>query len=189
MCTHTCMPDSAASSSRQTITHGNTLTTHTLAPTLQPLQPVVVRACEVSHSIPGGSAANVMKGLANISGRMQPVSFMGMIGVDATGAQYRCGPHGIHRLVCSAPAGVGVLALVLRHIYLRRDGKIPRWVKGVSYGESLQLSGVQSLATAVTPREARGPGASRIPCKVPRARSWQGKARLAQRPTTTMAVA
>ncbi len=43
--------------------------------------------------IPGGSAANVMKGLANISRRSLPCKFMGMVAKDETGAEYRCAPR------------------------------------------------------------------------------------------------
>lgn len=42
------------------------------------------------HRIPGGSAANVMKGIANIAGTNGArCRFVGMIGTDATGAEYR----------------------------------------------------------------------------------------------------
>lgn len=43
----------------------------------------------MNRRIPGGSAANVMKGLANISHGALDCRFVGMIGKDATGAEYR----------------------------------------------------------------------------------------------------
>ncbi|PNW80841.1 hypothetical protein CHLRE_07g331800v5 [Chlamydomonas reinhardtii] len=39
--------------------------------------------------IPGGSAANVVKGVANIAGGHASCRFVGMVGADATGAEYR----------------------------------------------------------------------------------------------------
>ncbi|KAG2440728.1 hypothetical protein HXX76_003585 [Chlamydomonas incerta] len=39
--------------------------------------------------IPGGSAANVVKGVANIAGANASCRFVGMVGADATGAEYR----------------------------------------------------------------------------------------------------
>mgnify|MGYP001807425841 CR=1 FL=1 len=39
--------------------------------------------------IPGGSAANVMKGLANLSGGRVCCKFMGMVGTDSTAEAYK----------------------------------------------------------------------------------------------------
>lgn len=39
--------------------------------------------------VPGGSAANVMKGLANISAGQALCKFMGMVGQDTTAADYK----------------------------------------------------------------------------------------------------
>ncbi len=66
-----------------------TLTAQTQCVGPQPLSVV----CCLLHRIPGGSAANVMKGLANVSRRKLKCNFMGMVAVDATGAQYRCATH------------------------------------------------------------------------------------------------
>jgi sugar/nucleoside kinase (ribokinase family) len=41
-----------------------------------------------ARSLPGGSAANVLKGLANLSAGRLECSFMGMVGKDATAAEY-----------------------------------------------------------------------------------------------------
>lgn len=49
---------------------------HTMSPLLSPL-------C----SLPGGSAANVCKGLAGMAQHMR-CSFIGMVGSDSTGAEY-----------------------------------------------------------------------------------------------------
>lgn len=38
--------------------------------------------------MPGGSAANVMKGLANLSGGEVACTFVGMVGADATAKDY-----------------------------------------------------------------------------------------------------
>lgn len=40
------------------------------------------------YRVPGGSAANVMKGLANISGGRVHCKFMGMVGTDAVAQDY-----------------------------------------------------------------------------------------------------
>ena len=41
--------------------------------------------------MPGGSAANVVKGLANIMGKDVACTFVGMVGQDETGRQYKAG--------------------------------------------------------------------------------------------------
>ncbi len=41
------------------------------------------------HRIPGGSAANVVKGICNIAGSGARCRFVGMIGADETGGEYR----------------------------------------------------------------------------------------------------
>ena len=45
--------------------------------------------CVCAHRIPGGSAANVMKGVANLSGGRVRCKFMGMVGTDSTAEAYR----------------------------------------------------------------------------------------------------
>lgn len=45
-------------------------------------------ACR-TRRIPGGSAANVAKGLAGLSAGRRPVAFVGMLGRDAAGMEYR----------------------------------------------------------------------------------------------------
>jgi hypothetical protein len=52
-----------------------------------PLTPVWLSTC-LACSLPGGSAANVLKGLANLSAGRLECSFMGMVGKDATAAEY-----------------------------------------------------------------------------------------------------
>lgn len=39
--------------------------------------------------LPGGSAANVVKGLAGLSGAARRVALLGMLGRDAAGAEYK----------------------------------------------------------------------------------------------------
>lgn len=51
------------------------------------LTPVWLSTCPAC-SLPGGSAANVLKGLANLSAGRLECSFMGMVGKDATAAEY-----------------------------------------------------------------------------------------------------
>jgi sugar/nucleoside kinase (ribokinase family) len=42
----------------------------------------------ICFRVPGGSAANVMKGLANISAGSMACKFMGMVGTDAVAQDY-----------------------------------------------------------------------------------------------------
>lgn len=53
------------------------------------------------HRIPGGSAANVTKGLTNIMKEGVSAQFIGMIGKDATGSEYRerLQSHGVKPLL------------------------------------------------------------------------------------------
>jgi sugar/nucleoside kinase (ribokinase family) len=44
--------------------------------------------CAAARRVPGGSAANVMKGLANISAGRVHCKFMGMVGTDAVAQDY-----------------------------------------------------------------------------------------------------
>lgn len=48
-----------------------------------------VQTCLANSRIPGGSAANVMKGIANITSGSAHCRFVGMVGRDATGSEYR----------------------------------------------------------------------------------------------------
>ena len=41
------------------------------------------------HRVPGGSAANVIKGLAGLSSGRRPTAMVGMLGRDAAGAEYK----------------------------------------------------------------------------------------------------
>jgi sugar/nucleoside kinase (ribokinase family) len=57
--------------------------------------------------VPGGSAANVMKGLANISAGQALCQFMGMVGQDSTAADYKAklqqqGVHPVLLVSCHA---------------------------------------------------------------------------------------
>jgi len=45
--------------------------------------------CLHAYSVPGGSAANVLKGISNISRGGVQCKFAGMVGDDDTGKQYR----------------------------------------------------------------------------------------------------
>lgn len=57
--------------------------------------------------IPGGSAANVMKGLANISRRTLDCKFMGMVAKDSTGTEYRSelNDQGVHPILLESDSG------------------------------------------------------------------------------------
>ncbi len=49
----------------------------------------VQKTCYATFRIPGGSAANVLKGIANLTSGSAHCRFVGMVGRDATGTEYR----------------------------------------------------------------------------------------------------
>lgn len=59
------------------------------------------------RSVPGGSAANVLKGLAAVSGGAVSTQFMGMVGADEAGATYtrQMREHGVEPVLLVSGAG------------------------------------------------------------------------------------
>lgn len=76
---------------------------------VEPGQMAALTAAAAAHAVPahvpGGSAANVLKGLAGVSGGRLRCQLVGMVGADATGARYmqQLQAHGVEAALLVRP--------------------------------------------------------------------------------------